>query len=171
MKYIQGDLLEGDWTFAAHVANSYNVMGSGIAYFLRKKWPEVFDADTNCELSTDEKNGFYSEANIGHGRKVFNLYAMRGIGNDGHPINRNLSYDDFYDSVFRMCLHLAQTNSLVEDLRIAIPYNIGCCRAGGDWNIVESILLELEKLFDVTFDVYVFMENETNKTSSVTIPK
>jgi O-acetyl-ADP-ribose deacetylase (regulator of RNase III) len=110
MQYVKGDLLKGDWGVAAHVCNNHVVMGSGVAYHLSKKWPEVLKADE--EFNEDEDNwgihkmGKFSLAHLPDGRKVYNLYAMHGIGNDGHPLNRNCQYDALYNALYKMCENL-----------------------------------------------------------------
>jgi O-acetyl-ADP-ribose deacetylase (regulator of RNase III) len=159
MEYIKGDLLRGDWKYACHVANSHKVMGSGIAYFLKKKWPQVYEADLDCSLSPEGRNGNYSVANIGDGRRVYNLYAMKGIGHDSHPLNRNLRYDDLHDALFKVCDDLLKNNNLDDNIKIAIPYKMGCDRAGGCWDLVHSILDLFEKLFGVTFVIYILEDS------------
>lgn len=171
MNYIEGDLLEGDWDYACHVANSHCVMGSGIAYFLRKKWPEVFAADIEYDQSGIPKNGNYSVATLPDGRKVFNLYAMNGVGNSGYPLDRNLRYDEFHDSLYKVCYDILDSNGQDNTIKIALPYLVGCARAGGSWPIVEAILLEIEGYFNLNFQIYVLDEFESNAKSSVIIPK
>lgn len=171
MKFITGDLLEGDWDVACHVANSHCVMGSGIAYFLRKKWPEVYEADLAYDGSDIDKNGNFSTALLEDGRKVFNLYAMDGIGSSGNPMDRNLRYDEFYDALYKMCYTLFYYDSVDTDIKIALPYLIGCVRAGGSWTIVEAILKDIEAIFNIEFQVYVLEDFEPSAKSSVVIPK
>ena len=171
MKFIQGDLLEGNWDVACHVCNSCVNMGSGIAYFLRKKWPEVYEADVDYDDSTIPKNGNFSTALLDDGRKVFNLYAMAGIGSSGHPMDRNLRYDEFYDALYKMCYTLFYNDSADTDIKIALPYLIGCVRAGGSWTIVEAILKDIEAIFNIEFQVYVLEGLELDASSSVVIPK
>ena len=43
------------------------------------------------------------------------------------------------------------------NLSVAIPYKIGCCRAGGDWNIVFDIINEI--FYDsVPMEIYKYEE-------------
>lgn len=171
MRIINGDLLEGDWDYACHVANSHCVMGSGIAYFLRKKWPIVFEADLDYDRSGLPKNGNYSVADLPDRRKVFNIYAMDGVGNNGHPLSRNLRYDEFYDALYKVCYQIMEEVHGDIDVKIALPYLVGCARAGGSWNIVHSILQDLEEIFGIEFQIYDFDEGQIKPQSSVVIPK
>jgi hypothetical protein len=164
MKYIKGDLLEGDWDAAFHCANTYCVMGSGVAYFLRKKWPKVFAVDLDTKnASEDEKLGSFSYAEVEPYKFVYNLYAQRGVGNDGHPLNRNCSYDCLYDSIYRACVDVLNKFELSghifkrrDEVVVGIPYGMASVRAGGNWEIVDTILYEIEKEFDgkSEFEVY-----------------
>lgn len=176
MRYIKGDLLNGKWDVACHVANSYVVMSSGIAYFLKKKWPSVYQADIDYDNSfpdkKDSKLGTFSKAEIEPHRFVYNIYSMFGIGNDGSPLNRNLSYDHFYNGLYKVCSDILKTYILVDGpIVVGMPMNIGCCRAGGNWEIVDTILFEIEKHFQrkIEFEVYQLENAETTAQSSVFI--
>lgn len=171
MKEILGDLLKSDEVdVMVHVCNNHHVMGSGIAYFLKKKWPQVYEADLETERDCESKMGTFSKALVDNNRVVYNLYAMWGVGNDGHPLHRNLSYDSFYNGMFRIIEDVLDTVPL-QPIIIGVPKNIGCCRAGGSWEIVEAMLYELEQIFDghIEFYVYNFEEAEKQAQSSCII--
>jgi len=150
VKIIKGDLLESkDWNVAAHNANSLKTFGAGIALAIKKKWPEVYQADIN---HTGNKLGNFSFSTLPDNRVFFNLYAMNGIGNNGNPLNRNCSYDALYDALYKMCEYLEC--DLFCTTIIGVPL-LGCGLAGGEWVIVEAILKDIENKFDVEFYVYV----------------
>lgn len=170
MKYLKGDLLEGEWDAAFHCANTYCVMGSGVAYFLRKKWPSVFHADVETgHLSDKEKLGNFSFSEVEPDKVVYNLYGQRGVGNDGHPLNRNCSYDHLYDAIYKACEHILR---LKDKAVVGIPYGMASVRAGGNWEIVDTILFEIEKEFDgkIEFEVYELENAEIVAQSTVYIP-
>lgn len=168
MIYEIGDLLESDCDVLVHCANIYHTFGSGIAYFIKQKYPEAYQADLDTEHGCESKLGDYSKATIDKNRVLYNLYAMWGIGNDGHPLHRNLSYDHFYNGMYKICCD-AGLNKLLP-IVIGVPKYIGCCRAGGNWVIVDTILQELEKEFEnIEFHVYELENAELNAQS--TIPK
>jgi O-acetyl-ADP-ribose deacetylase (regulator of RNase III) len=171
MKYIQGNLLEGDWDVAMHCANPYKVMGSGIAYYLKQKWPEVYEADERFHLEDEDRLGHSSYAILPDNRGVINLYGQIGIGNDGNPLNRNCSYDHLYDAIYRACETLCRLEST---FTIGIPYGMASVRAGGSWIIVEAILKDIESKFPVEFIIYDIdngeMTAKEKPKSSVYIP-
>ena len=147
MKYIKGNLLDGDWECAFHCANVHRVMGSGVALALRNKWPIVSQVDDEYEENGNERLGKFTKALISPGRTVYNLYGQVGVGNDGTVLGRNCHYDHLYNAMYRAC----------EDMnpcRVGVPYKMGCDRAGGSWLIVDSMLADLEERFPVFFVVY-----------------
>ncbi len=166
MKTYIGDLLDSDCDVLVHCANIYHTFGSGIAYFIKKRFPEAYAADLETECGCESKLGTFSKATISNNRVLYNLYAMYGIGNDGHPLNRNLSYDHLYNGLYEICEDaLKETNNF--PITIGLPKYIGCCRAGGNWIIVESIVQEIEKLFhNVEFHIYELENAETTAQST-----
>ena len=168
MKYLKGDLLEGDWDVAMHCANPHQVMGSGVAYFLKKKWPEVFQADLEYDIIPEHKLGNSSLAILPDNRIVINLYGQVGVGNSGDPLDRNCRYDHLYDAIYRACQALTL---LQGGLRIGVPYRMASDRAGGSWIIVEAILKDIEEKFPVEFVVYDIDGSSEQSQSSVFIEK
>jgi hypothetical protein len=157
MREIKGDLLKGEgWDVFCHCVNNYHVFGSGIAWQILNVFPEMYQADCETEHGCDSKLGTFSKAELPDGRVGYNLYAMHGLGNNGMPLDRNLSYDSFYDGMTRII-----EDFIVEHLPIdgkgiiGVPRKIGCDRAGGSWSIVEAILQELETRYDtIEFLIY-----------------
>jgi O-acetyl-ADP-ribose deacetylase (regulator of RNase III) len=160
MKTIQGDLLEGQWDCCFHVANVYKTMGSGVAYFLKKKWPEVYEADMVYDQEFDiphHKLGTFSKAIIPDGRWVYNLYGQVGVGNDGSVLGRNCHYNHLYDAMYTACEEICK---LLTGVVIGCPKFMGCGRAGGSWIIVEAMLKDLEERFPITFEIYEFGDEQ-----------
>lgn len=62
---------------------------------------------------------------------VFNMFAQDRYGYDGH------CYTDY--SAFARCLYEIAKNVAAGET-IAMPYNIGCGLAGGDWNTVYGLI-------------------------------
>lgn len=161
MIYKKGDLLEGEWDVMFQNCNVYTTFGSGVAYFIKKKWPEVYEADLEHDKDFDfphHKLGEFSKAVISKdGRWVYNLYGQVGVGNDGTVLGRNCHYNHMYDAMYKacedMCKLIGDENSKI---MIGCPKLMGCGRAGGSWVIVEAMLKDLEERFPVNFIVYEF---------------
>jgi hypothetical protein len=151
-------------------------MGSGIAYFLSKKWPEVYMADINYtdnsrEICVDWKLGTFSKAVLmDSGRWVYNLYGQVGIGNDGTALGRNCNYDHLYNAMYRACSDMC---SLMGDdtnkISIGVPKYMGCARAGGSWIIVDAMLRDLESRYPVEFIVYEFGDEVNPQSTQPTL--
>ena len=103
MTYKQGDLLEGKWDCCWHVANTEVTFGSGIAYSIKRKYPEAYQADIeydNHRPNRNDKLGNFSKAMIKDGRCIYNLYGQVGVGNDGTVVGRNCHYDHLYNAMY-----------------------------------------------------------------------
>lgn len=151
MKTIQGDIFKGEWDILIHCANLYHTMGAGVARIIKEKYPEAFDADLKTFYGDETKLGTFSYAQTKDKRIIVNLYAQKGIGNDGNPLNRNLQYDYLYDSLYSLC------RKITRQTVIGVPYLIGCGLAGGSENIVLSILQDIENNFKlVTFHLFKY---------------
>lgn len=161
MKIINGDWFDGDWEVGVHVANLYHVFGAGIARSILQTYPEVYEKDCETPHGEISKLGTYSCCEIDDGKVICNLYAMERIGNNGHPLDRNLRYDHFYDGFYKICEYAASQDKK----NIGVPYLIGCCRAGGSWNIVSQIMIELTEKFDLELKIYKIENSQVNTLS------
>lgn len=85
-----GDLFDaftaGSFHAIAQGCNCQNTMGSGIAVQFRQRYPQCYDADTECFFEHVEENhramlGSFSKASTPHGW-VYNLYTQFNPGKD-----------------------------------------------------------------------------------------
>lgn len=158
MKYINDNLLDafdrGDVKYIAHQCNCFASMykgkAKGIAGSIMKRYPEAARVDGSlatgesrlgqvCEWDSRDKVGF-------------NLYAQYLYGNASRT---GIIYTD-YEALGYCLAYVGYTVSsqLVDrSLVIGIP-RIGCGLAGGDWNVVSSILKSVEAQYGVEFWVY-----------------
>lgn len=157
MKQYNGDIFAGEWNGMVHCANLHNVMGGGIARLVRSKFPEAYEADGKV---VDPQLGHFSFASVcvcqefNIEAQIFNLYGQFGIGNDGHPMNRNVRYDAIHDGVWRICEFIVEKFPN-ECYNLAFPYGMGSALAGGDWKIVSAILESIESHFpNIQFNIY-----------------
>ena len=152
MKKIKGDIFCGEWDGIAHCCNAYHTWGAGIVVPIKKKYPSSYEADLKTPKG-EVKLGDFSYAKQDDGKVVFNLYGQTGIGNNGHPLNRNCQYDFIFNSVYRVC-ELIEKVKKDQKFVLAFP-QIGCGLAGGEWTIVEAILTTIESKFpNIEFHVY-----------------
>ncbi len=129
----RGDLLEQkDLTHIAHQANLYHTFGAGLAFQIAQKYPWAVDVDRETVWGDSGRLGTYSigTSKTGYGPNVVNLYTQVGFG----PGSTDYDY-------MRMALRdLEDTCRLAGNVRLGIPYHLGCGLAGGSWPKVYGIL-------------------------------
>jgi O-acetyl-ADP-ribose deacetylase (regulator of RNase III) len=140
---IQEDIFNTKVTGAQaiiHQANCHCTMGSGIAKDIRAKFPEAYEADCRTTKGDIGKLGRASIAAIANDKKaqypnllyIVNLYGQFKFGLD----ERHTSYDALADGFERI-----RKWALEQKIKLlSVPFRLGCNRAGGDWQIVRSIL-------------------------------
>jgi len=143
--YESGDIL--DWEdkvdVIGHQVNCFGVMGGGLALQIANKWPEV-ETEYKRYINSFTDHGLRkyllgecqvvpipnSRCSIAN---LFGQYDMgKGLRTNYHALSKSL--DDLRQ--FIICYELN---------KLALPVNLGCGLAGGDWNIVQNLI---EKCFE-----------------------
>lgn len=155
--YKDGDLLESDCTTILHQANSFSVMGAGIAKAIADKYPEAHEADASLERSPEEKYGDFTCAIIGSGRSkvtVGNLYGQYGTGKVDEKEMKERMF--MLDKALNQFLLSAKNElkDLIDLKKVGVPHGMGCGLAGGDWSIVKDILERASLKHEV--DIYIY---------------
>ena len=152
MKVVKGDLikraLRNELDLIIHGCNCYCTMGKGIAKTIKENFPSAYHADLATITGDKTKLGSFSHAEIelnGQNLVVVNAYTQYNWKGKGNKAD--------YDAI-RMVFKEIKVN--YSGLRIAYPA-IGAGLAGGDWNIISSIIDEELGGEDHTF---VEFENE-----------
>lgn len=132
IKIIDGDLFNTTAPFLCHQVNCQGKMGSGVAKQVRAKYPAAY-RQYMCLCNDKSPSELLGHAQFVYGtdKIVINMFAQNRYGYDGHR------YTDY--SAFASCLHEI-VKKVVPGETIAMPYNIGCGLAGGDWNTVYSLI-------------------------------
>ena len=149
-----GDVLKSGADVIAHQVNCQGVMGGGIAKQIRELYPHVYDEYRDmCKQSRDGYDllGISHWVQIDDDHYIVNMFGQHGYGrNDCYTI-----YPAFKVALMHtvlICERLAaQTNSKV---RLALPWNIGCGLAGGDWNVVYKIIADIADGTDVSVELW-----------------
>lgn len=146
IKYIKGDILNSDTDVIIHQVNCYGVMGSGIAKQIREKYPNVYKNYKylcNC-YKPEQLLGYVQYVAVDNNKIICNVFGQLNYGYDGKLYTN-------YESLERAFKYISR---YLRNKSIAIPYKIGCCRGGGDWNIVYKMIEEIFKDCDVTLYEY-----------------
>lgn len=158
IKIIDGDLLTSGAYIICHQVNCQGKMNSGVAKQIREKWPEVFTIYRQFVNDTTQLHG--SEKLLGECQivqtldcnYVVNLFGQNNFGYD------NEQYTDM--DALKECLlklrdflnYLIQEKSISkEEIRIAMPWKIGCVRGGANWTDVYSMIHFIFEDYNVEF--------------------
>lgn len=162
VKTITGNLLESDCTAVIHQANCFATMSSGIAKQIKYLYPEVLAADKGFYVPAGNpaRLGRYSKADVDgpHGPlTVINLYGQYdyGCGIKTNP-------EAFETALDRILNDLNRSGQL--DLKVGIPYGIGCGLAGGNWKDIRRIIIDLSEKYSIDIYLYKLRQSDKNQT-------
>ena len=148
MKIINGNVIKAfkeckEYCVLIHIVNNKGVFGAGFAKALSSSFP-ITKVDYQKRLDELTLNGDNLLGAIGvsdiDGKEIIHLYAQDGYGRDKNK--QYLSYDSLIRCLnkvkFRLKLDI-ETKKL-KNVKIIMPYLIGCGLANGDETIVKSII-------------------------------
>lgn len=151
MNYLYGDLVRafdyGEVDILVHGCNCFHTMGGGIARTISTRWPEALEVDKQTEYGAIAKLGKFSivevERECGIPGLIVNAYTQYNYG----TAERQVCYYAI-KSVFTTIQKVDLTDHL-----IGIP-KIGAGLAGGNWDIISSIIDEtgVENIVCYTLD-------------------
>ena len=118
----------------AHQTNCIGVMG-GLAGQFKRKYPSMYsDYRMRCMNGLVHK-GDMDIYEIGLNHYIANLFGQDNIVSRG---SGDIATDY---SALRLALLKVEEFARLNNLTIALPYNMGCDLGGGNWNIVYSIIV------------------------------
>jgi O-acetyl-ADP-ribose deacetylase (regulator of RNase III) len=164
MKFVKGNavtaLINGDADTLMHCCNCQNTFGGGIAKEIRERVPEAYKADSEAFSETEQGMillGGYSESGSilyqTDEHSVINLYGQNHFGIHKRQVNYAALFSAITSCLTAYGLR-KELKSVSKNAKIAIPYKMGCDRAGGDWDYVSTFIEDIEEIFNVDFIVY-----------------
>lgn len=114
-------------------------MGSGVAFAIKQKFPEAYEADRITKKGSEGKLGHYSCAAVdgNHIKRVYNLYTQYNYGRDKR---KYVICDAVRNSLTAMKTSLLNSKELdYETIKIGLP-KIGSGLGGGDWKVISKII-------------------------------
>ncbi|HFK1435062.1 TPA: macro domain-containing protein [Bacillus cereus] len=144
IKVVEGDILQASEDVVGHQVNCQGVMGAGLAKQIRDKYPDVYNIYAKNCYKTHPMNlmGDILVIQI-EGKYVANIFSQLNYGR-----KKGVRYTD-YVALHTGLMHLREYAES-RGLTVALPYNIGCGLAGGDWDKVYTIIDRAFKDYDVT---------------------
>lgn len=158
---MTGDLLSCDADYICHQTNFYGVMGAGVAASIHSKLlsPAAYSAYQRLcrKMGRDllgEVQYLPGTAKEPGGRSyiVFNLFCQ----DDRAQADRGLTRYDCMRSCLKQVEHWARENGCK---RVALPGNMGCGIAGGDWRTVRQIIEDVFSKSPVPCTIVWWKEN------------
>lgn len=168
--YVNGNLLDSDCSVICHQVNCKGAMNSGVAKAIRTKWPEVYydykekyDRAVDVANNNKYKNAIAADYLLGSiqvvalytdykatqiHQYIVNMFSQETYGYDGAQYT---SYDAFMKCLWGIKAAFAPGET------IAFPDHIGCCRGGGNWNIIKTMI---EEVLGNDYEVYIYKLEE-----------
>jgi len=143
IKIVDGDILQASEKLVVHQVNCMGVMGGGIALQIRKQFPKVYSEYKRLCSHTESKQllGTIQCVQDDIDKVFVNVFGQLGYG-------RNTQYTD-YDAL-RKGLNNVCSIAKQYNISVAIPFNIGCGLAGGNWELVYKMIEDVFQDYDVT---------------------
>lgn len=144
LKYYSGDIFTSDVDIICHQVNCQGVFGRGMAGQIKKMFPEV---EKTYKIITKQ----WQEQSGGKTSELLGRVSAQPVEKDGRwfLIANLYGQDDYGKSgVYTDYKALEQAIQEIRDFvdvrnkqeKVAFPYEIGCGKAGGDWEIVKAIM-------------------------------
>lgn len=155
MKFKKGNLLDAPEMLIAHGCNAQGVMGSGVAKYVKEKWPEAYkEYHEICEEYEGHRedllgsNHYFSVSSDDNEQVLVNAITQVTFGE-----GKQARYTAIVDCLVAAIEDYIYVPNEGETLQIAIPL-IGCGLGGLKWEILKELLEEVEERYDAEFVVY-----------------
>jgi len=151
MKIIKGNLLNFDNdAVVVHQVNCRSVMGGGVAKALRGKYPTIYQdyMDFNSGKLPIDILGSVRFVEMDNNLTVVNMYSQLAY-NWTTERNRMTDYGAMSNG-FKIIFNYCIVNNIST---VYIPFGIGCVLAGGSWDIVSGMIVDIESEFDNKVEV------------------
>ena len=153
VKVINGDITNSGANIIGHQTNCFFVMGGGVAWAIRQKWPKVYNEyvalgkSKNCPQS--EWLGTCQLVQLDAEHYVANLFGQDDMGHDKCYTN----YDALKEALVTLHNEI-QGKEWVKT--VAFPWLMSCGLAGGDWNIVKPLVENIFSDLDIELQWWKF---------------
>jgi len=150
IRIVNGDLLEAKEKVICHQVNCQNAMGSGVAKAIYSVYPEVKEEyHKRCD-QIPKRNLLGSiqvvpiKSSTNH-KMVINIFGQYDYG------RKKKQYTNYHalKHAFTLINDMVESGTLLES-ELAFPHCFGCGLAGGDWAVVEDLMLKYMPSVDIT---------------------
>lgn len=145
-----GNLLDSKADIICHQTNCKGVMGSGVAFAIKQKYPRVFEqyrkAYENGQLALGMCQIVKTNPSGEDNRLVANLCGQDGFGTSQRCTN--------YEAIY-VCLEKLADYCKKNDIKsVAFPWKMSSDRGGADWNIIRAMIQSVFKDMDIIVEYW-----------------
>ena len=145
LKVVTGNILSADEQYIAHQCNCVTTTSAGLAKIIFTKWTH---AECYYIRWAPDKPGTIEVRGDGkyYGRLIVNMFAQY---NPGKPPSADDPLDGFQarKKYFIECMKAIDT---LKPQSVAMPWQIGCGLAGGDWDFYKKVIDKFSNSFNIT---------------------
>lgn len=147
----RGDILDSDANIIAHQVNCMGFMNDGLAKRIRETYPQVFERyKKTCEDFHKNKEskrllGKFQVVELPDGQQIYNIFGQYQFGRDKCFTN--------YDAL-REALTDIESCARLNNQKVALPYKLGCGLSGGEWTIIEAIIIDVFAESEVVVELW-----------------
>jgi O-acetyl-ADP-ribose deacetylase (regulator of RNase III) len=132
----EGNVFDSDADIICHQVNCQGVMGSGVAKEVRERYPAVYEQYRDlCERCMNDPAQNLGVAQLvpvdeEGSRWIANCFGQEDFGYNGKQ----------YTSIDALTKALSTVADIARagNLKVAMPYKIGCVRGGANWDTVKK---------------------------------
>jgi O-acetyl-ADP-ribose deacetylase (regulator of RNase III) len=143
IKSVEGNILDASENVICQQVNCKGIMGAGLAKDIILRYPVVYSQYRKyCNIQESLLgNVLYIMVKIPN--KI--IACLFGQDDYGRSNKVYTNYQALEQALTKVCLYAKENN-----YSIAIPYELGCGLANGDWNIVYDMIKRVFENFNVT---------------------
>lgn len=146
MRYVKGNLVDAKERIIAHGCNAQGKMGKGVALDIKNKWPLAYQLYVNRHKVRPLKLGEVVSAPVDD-KIICNLITQEFYGYGRRFVN----YAAVLVCLDKVALAFEGVDAPTGEIAIS---KIGAKNGGGDWKIIETMILDLERMRNVEFVIY-----------------
>ncbi len=146
IKVINGDLLDAKEQYIAHQCNCVTTKSKGLSKLIFDKYPT-----TDIYSNRKKKKDIPGEIKVFNSKNktIINILAQYYPG----PSNYENDSKQNRKLWFKKCLELISELPGIEN-GLALPYNIGCGLAGGNWDEYYEIIKQFSNKYFIPVTLY-----------------
>jgi O-acetyl-ADP-ribose deacetylase (regulator of RNase III) len=152
LKYVKGDCTipeSGGHRMIIQINNDLGVYGAGLSGAISKRWPIVAQEYRRWYRGqTNFKGGQVQEVTVQSDTSVVNMIAQHGIMSQASTDDPPIKYDQLAQCLDKVAAIAKENSSSIHTGRI------GAGLAGGDWAIIEKMIVE--KLINKGINVTIY---------------